>query len=65
MTGTSDADAVWVNSLEVGEAKVGPLLVIAHDANLHGADGLLGRDFLGHFNVTIDSKKQVVTLQPN
>ena len=65
VTGTSDADAVWVNSLEVGEAKVGPLLIIAHDADLYGADGLLGRDFLGHFNVTIDSKKQVVTLQPN
>jgi hypothetical protein len=65
VTGTSDADAVWVNSLEVGEANVGPLLVIAHDATLHGADGLLGRDFLGHFNVTIDSKKQIVTLLPN
>ena len=59
VTGTSDADAVWVNSLEVGEAKVGPLLVIAHDANLHGADGLLGRDFLGHFNVTIDSRNRL------
>jgi hypothetical protein len=65
VTGMTDADAVWVNSVEVGEAKVGPLLIIAHDADLNGADGLLGRDFLVHFNVTIDSKQQVVTLAPN
>ena len=65
VTGTSYADAVWVNSVEVGEATVGPLLIIAHDADLKGADGLLGRDFLAHFNVTIDSKERVVTLAPN
>jgi hypothetical protein len=65
VTGTSYADAVWVNSVEVGEATVGPLLIIAHDADLKGADGLLGRDFLANFNVTIDSKERVVTLAPN
>ena len=65
VTGASDAEAVWVNSVEVEEAKVGPLLIIAHDADLKGADGLLGRDFLANFNVTIDSKEQVVTLAPN
>ena len=65
VTGTSNVDAVWVNSVEVGEAKVGPLLIIAHDADLKGPDGLLGRDFLANFNVTIDSKERVVTLAPN
>jgi hypothetical protein len=65
VTGMSYVDAVWVDSVEVGEAKVGPLLIIAHDADLNGADGLLGRDFLADFNVTIDSKEQVVTLAPN
>jgi hypothetical protein len=65
VTGESYADAVWVNSVEVEEAKVGPLLIIAHDANLKVADGLLGRDFLANFNVTIDSKECVVTLAPN
>ena len=65
VTGTSYVDAVWVNSVEVGEARVGPLLIIAHDADLKGADGLLGRDFLANFNVTIDSKERVVTLAPN
>ena len=65
VTGTSYADAVWVNSVEVGEARVGPLLIIAHDADLKAADGLLGRDFLAHINVKIDSKERVVTLAPN
>ena len=65
VAGTSYVDAVWVNSVEVGESNVGPLLIIVHDADLKGADGLLGRDFLAHFNVTIDSKERVVTLAPN
>jgi hypothetical protein len=65
VTGASYVDAVWVNSVEVGEAKVGPLLIIAYDVDLKAADGLLGRDFLAHFNVTIDSKERVVTLAPN
>jgi hypothetical protein len=65
VTGASYVEAVWVNSVEVEEAKVGPLLIIAHDADLKGADGLLGRDFLANFNVTIDPKERVVTLAPN
>ena len=65
VTGMSYADAVWVNSVEVDEAKMGPLLIIAHEADLKGAEGLLGRDFLASFNVTIDSKEGVVTLAPH
>jgi len=65
VTGESAVDAIWVNTVEVGETKVGPLLILAHDADLKGADGLLGRDFLSHFNVSIDSKEGVVTLVPN
>ena len=65
VTGTSDAVAVRVQSVEVGEARVGPLLIVVHDADLKGADGLLGRDFLANFNVMIDSKEKVVTLAPN
>ena len=64
VTGTSQAQIVQVNSVEVGEAKVGPLLITAHDADVKGADGLLGRDFLDKFTVTIDSKQGVVTLAP-
>ncbi|HXX34440.1 MAG TPA: aspartyl protease family protein [Thermodesulfobacteriota bacterium] len=65
VTGTSYAVTVWVQSVEVGEARVGPLLIVVHDADLKGADGLLGRDFLANFNVTMDSKEKVVTLAPN
>ena len=65
VTGAGMTDAVWIASLEVGEAKAGPLLVIAHDADLKGADGLLGRDFLVNFNLTIDPKERVVTFAPN
>jgi len=65
VTGASYVEAIWVNSVEVEEARVGPLLIIVHEADLKGADGLLGRDFLANFNVTIDAKERVVTLAPN
>jgi hypothetical protein len=65
ITGTAYVDRVWVKSVEVGETKVGPLQLIVHEADLCGADGLLGSDFLASFKVTIDSKQQVVTLSPN
>ena len=65
VTGMSYADAIWVNSVEVGDVKVGPLLIIAHDVKLKEADGLLGRDFLANFDVRIDSKEGVVTLTLN
>jgi len=64
VTGTSQGSMVEVNSIEIGQAKVGPLRIVAHDADLKKADGLLGRDFLEHFTVTIDSKEQQVTLAP-
>jgi predicted aspartyl protease len=63
-TGTIQVDVVQVTSVEVGGAKAGPLLIVAHDAGLKQADGLLGRDFLDQFRVTIDSKEGVVTLSP-
>ncbi|MBI5584629.1 MAG: aspartyl protease family protein [Deltaproteobacteria bacterium] len=62
VTGTGPAHRVWVDFIEVGETRVGPLLIAVYEAALKGADGLLGRDFLSHFKVTIDSKEKVVTL---
>lgn len=62
--GIVDAGVAWVNSVEVGDAKTGPLQVVVHDADLRQADGLLGRDFLDRFTVTIDAKESVVTLEP-
>ena len=55
---------VFVDSLEVGEARVGRMSVGAQDVPVTGADGVLGRDFLDQFNVNIDSGKGVVTLSP-
>jgi hypothetical protein len=40
-------------------------LIAVYEADLKGADGLLGRDFLSHLKVTIDPKEKVVTLTPN
>jgi hypothetical protein len=65
VTGTVRADVVWIQSLEVGGSRAGPLAIIAHDAEITGADGLLGRDFLSLFSVTIDTRTSVVTLEPN
>jgi predicted aspartyl protease len=65
VTGAIYVDTVWVQSIEVGKTKVGPVLLIAHEADLGGADGVLGSDILANFKVTIDSGQRVVTLSPN
>jgi predicted aspartyl protease len=65
VTGTGYANRVWVDFIEVGDTRVGPLLVVVYESDLKGADGLLGRDFLSHLNMTIDSKEKVITLTPN
>ena len=62
VTGSGQAGVVQVSSVQVGEARVGPLGIVAHDIALAQADGLLGRDFLEQFTVTIDAKEQTVTL---
>ncbi|HET9855045.1 MAG TPA: aspartyl protease family protein [Methylomirabilota bacterium] len=65
VTGDANVLAVRIESIEVEDARVGPLMVVSHDSGLgSGRDGLLGRDFLDHFIVTIDSAARVVTLTP-
>ncbi|MGH7348634.1 MAG: aspartyl protease family protein [Candidatus Rokuibacteriota bacterium] len=65
VTGDAKVLAVRIDSIEVEGARVGPLMVVSHDAGLGSAsDGLLGRDFLDNFIVTIDSAARVVTLTP-
>jgi Aspartyl protease/Domain of unknown function (DUF4124) len=64
VTGSSQGQVIQVASLEIGAAKAGPLWILAHDAELKKADGLLGRDFLEHFKLTIDSRERLVTLVP-
>ena len=65
VTGLGHGAVVQVASVEVGGARLGPLRIIAHDADLRRADGLLGRDFLEHFTVTIDARDHVVVLSPH
>jgi len=65
VTGVGPADVVWITLLEVGGAKAGPFAIVAYDGNLRLADGLLGRDFLDQFTVTIDAQTGRVTLAPH
>ena len=62
--GDADVVAVRVESLEVSGVRYGPLLVVSHDAGLGRGDGLLGRDFLDNFTLTIDNTAGIVTLVP-
>jgi predicted aspartyl protease len=64
VTGGSDVQRVAVESLEIGDARVSGLNVVAHDMGQPGIDGLLGRDFLDRFKVTIDSTTGVLTIAP-
>lgn len=61
-TGTASVRGAQLDSLEVGGAKVGKLMVISHDIEQEGVDGLLGRDFLEQFKVSLDSESGVATL---
>jgi len=64
-TGTDRINYVIVDSLEVGEARVGRLAVGSYE--LAGAgigDGLLGRDFLDQFRITFEAAKGEVHLAP-
>lgn len=53
---------VTIDSLEVGSARVGRMLVSSYDMDMQDVEGLLGQDFLGHFNVSIDPGAGVVKL---
>src|SRR5262245_26875891 len=63
-TGTGQMQFVFIDSLEVGAARVGRMAVGSQNVPIEGADGVLGRDFLDQFNVSIDSTRGMVTLSP-
>jgi len=64
-TGTDRLHYVVVDSLEVGEARVGRMPVGSYELAGTGAgDGLLGRDFLDQFKITFDAAKGEVHLAP-
>jgi predicted aspartyl protease len=64
VTGTDRVAYVVVDSLEVGEARVARLPVAAYEMPRLEGDGLLGRDFLDQFTVSIDATRGLVTLAP-
>ena len=65
VTGTDRINYVVVDSLEVGEARVGRMPVGSYELAGSGAgDGLLGRDFLDRFKITFDAAKGEVHLGP-
>jgi hypothetical protein len=64
VTGSALASVVTVPLLDVGGARIGPLSLLVHDAGLGGLDGLLGRDVLDAFTVTIDAAAGRATLTP-
>jgi predicted aspartyl protease len=64
VTGKTEVLTVRVDSIEVGGASVGPLHVVSHDTGIAEGDGLLGRDFLDRFTVSIDNRAGVLTLTP-
>jgi hypothetical protein len=64
VTGTDRIDYVIVDALEVGEARATRMPVAAYEMTLSRGDGLLGRDFLDRFNVSIDARRGEVILAP-
>jgi predicted aspartyl protease len=64
VTGKAEVLTVRVESIEVGGATVGPLHVVSHDTGIGEGDGLLGRDFLDRFTVSIDNRAGLLTLTP-
>jgi predicted aspartyl protease len=62
VAGAAQAVQVVVARLDVAGAQIGPLEVIAHEVPGLAADGLLGRDVLEHFTMTIDPARGRVIL---
>ena len=57
-----EVQQVAVESLQVGDARVANMVVSSYEMDMPDAEGLLGQDFLGNFNVSIDSGAGVVKL---
>jgi predicted aspartyl protease len=65
VTGSDRISYVVVDSLEVGDARVGRMPVGSYELAGSGAgDGLLGRDFLDRFKMIIDAAQGEVHLTP-
>jgi len=64
VAGSAMANEMVVTHMEVAGARVGPLRVIVLDTPADSLDGLLGRDVLDFFTLTVDSGAGRATLTP-
>jgi hypothetical protein len=64
VTGDAVATVVPVSRLDVAGTRVGPVAVVVHALPGHEADGLLGRDVLDAFTLTMDAAAQRAILVP-
>jgi hypothetical protein len=64
VTGDATATLVPVPRLDVAGTQVGPVAVVVHTLGADGVDGLLGRDVLDAFTVTVDAAARRALLIP-
>ena len=64
VTGDAIAPLVSVPRLDLAGTPVGPLAVVVHTLAGPGVDGLLGRDVLDAFTLTVDAASQRAILLP-
>lgn len=64
VTGEAVATLVRVPRLDLAGTQVGPVAVVVHALTTEGADGLLGRDVLDAFTVTMDAVARRARLIP-
>ena len=64
VTGSAVGSELVVPQMDVAGARVGPLRVVVHEGTAGRADGLLGRDVLDFFTLTVDSTAGRAILKP-
>jgi hypothetical protein len=64
VTGMSDAYEITLARLDVAGARLGPVAVVVHEVPSPGLDGLLGRDLLNAFTLTVDPASGHAILTP-
>jgi len=58
-------DVGRVDSIKVGDAEAQNMRVSIHDFTLDSSyEGLLGFDFLGRYQMSVDTEKQLMVLTP-
>ena len=62
VAGSAEAPEFMVPRLDIAGTQIGPIRVIGYDVPGLPADGLLGRDVLDQFTLTIDAARGRATL---